>query len=824
MKHLLHDHPIASRILFAALLVLAATMAHGQTYQRWDLGAPGSAGATTTQGSGLPFLVALPGVQLNWCNHPANAVPCTNYATTYSGPAGTACPTNAQITLQGSSTCQQTGDAFGNLGVWIPPSSGLTYFDYTLTVNGVSYGPYTVSPGGTGGGCTTGIACVTSQAGSTADVQIANCIASLGGTGGICDARGYGYSEQTIANCPVNIGGTGQSVTLLINVATTFNITCNDPTDYAFHVYPGSTIHGDGTGAWGYGNTEANFQATTANLLGIISNWPRIPTGNESVMSLQNLALRSNVGSTITEGLISLSGVYSGTTVQNVNTVYCGGGGAALYITAPTLGAYFLTSDLTFVNDDFDCGGATTSGHAIEIFDGGSSSGVGSLNFYGSQAQHSALSEVDLNGNGSGQCGSIFFMGFHTENATFGTVPAHVTINDCHNVTFDNWNTSGATPSAGNVMTVAQDAANATHDIYIRGSRFNAGTNVVSSTVTGLNNLAFTAQADSYMSVEYFSGLPLDPGICVIGGSCGGGPGSGTVGSGTQYQFAIYPGSGTTTSVAGDSTFSDNGTQANYTGSGGINSNGGFSGSGGFTVRSTITSGCPSLPSPPGSGFGLVAFDPSCNLAGSVGTGSFADYYTINLFSAASVGAATFGTGGGTANAQTWTHTNGPTITSYSPGMIIEWVPAASNTSTTPTMTADSGPTDTIVKVNSATSGGSGPAFGPLAANDIYIGGWAYAMYNATVSEWILLNPTSGSGSAGTSALSGLTAAISSNTLANGNFPQQWNWFQTTGSQSAITFGETSAATGSGDIEVNIRTLSGSTAFPLQVTAGGTAN
>jgi hypothetical protein len=78
------------------------------------------------------------------------------------------------------------------------------------------------------------------------------------------------------------------------------------------------------------------------------------------------------------------------------------------------------------------------------------------------------------------------------------------------------------------------------------------------------------------------------------------------------------------------------------------------------------------------------------------------------------------------------------------------------------------------------------------------------------------------SASAGGVALSAVTAATGSNTLANGNNPQVWNWAQTSASQSAFTFGETTAATGSGDIELNVKTLNTSTAIPFQVTAQGT--
>ena len=74
------------------------------------------------------------------------------------------------------------------------------------------------------------------------------------------------------------------------------------------------------------------------------------------------------------------------------------------------------------------------------------------------------------------------------------------------------------------------------------------------------------------------------------------------------------------------------------------------------------------------------------------------------------------------------------------------------------------------------------------------------------------------SGGGGSVTLDSILAAAASHTIANGNFPQTWNWAQTTASQTAFSFGETSAATGAGDFEVGISTLAGSTATPLLVT------
>jgi hypothetical protein len=80
-------------------------------------------------------------------------------------------------------------------------------------------------------------------------------------------------------------------------------------------------------------------------------------------------------------------------------------------------------------------------------------------------------------------------------------------------------------------------------------------------------------------------------------------------------------------------------------------------------------------------------------------------------------------------------------------------------------------------------------------------------------------------GSGSSSALSAIVAATATNTIANGNFGAQiWNWAQTSNSQTAFTFGETTAATGTSDIELAVKTLAGSTAIPLSVTGSLTGS
>ena len=141
------------RILFFLLLSGFALMpagAHAQNLFRFSEPFPSVTSLYQT-----PFLVAnVPPNSpiLAVCHSPANQVPCTNYATTYTG-ASAACPNGAQDTPDPSgstSACQSTGDAQGNIAFWAPSGT----YDYTVCIAGTvsCFGPYTVTLGGGGGG------------------------------------------------------------------------------------------------------------------------------------------------------------------------------------------------------------------------------------------------------------------------------------------------------------------------------------------------------------------------------------------------------------------------------------------------------------------------------------------------------------------------------------------------------------------------------------------------------------------------------------------------------------------------------------------------
>ena len=93
---------------------------------------------------------------------------------------------------------------------------------------------------------------------------------------------------------------------------------------------------------------------------------------------------------------------------------------------------------------------------------------------------------------------------------------------------------------------------------------------------------------------------------------------------------------------------------------------------------------------------------------------------------------------------------------------------------------------------------------------------------NATLTNAGALTVVSCTGCSGstTPPISSLTAAAASNTIANGNYPQVWNWAQTTAAQAALTLGETTASTGTGNIMLAIGTLTHSSTIPLSIVQG----
>lgn len=91
---------------------------------------------TTNTVNGVKYLTPMSGATVQVCTAPANATPCTNYATTYTdSTAVTAC--------SGLNGCSNpiTADSNGNFGLWATPGQ----YQYTYTYLGQSFGPYSVT-------------------------------------------------------------------------------------------------------------------------------------------------------------------------------------------------------------------------------------------------------------------------------------------------------------------------------------------------------------------------------------------------------------------------------------------------------------------------------------------------------------------------------------------------------------------------------------------------------------------------------------------------------------------------------------------------------
>lgn len=128
------------RLFQLALLLLLSSLAVAQN-ERFDWP------VTSVSSKYAPLLEAnVPpnSPVLHVCHSPANQVPCTNYATTFTS-LGVACANGAQDTPQPQpSACQATGDAQGNIGFWAPPGK----YDITVCVeNNCFNSPYTVTLG-----------------------------------------------------------------------------------------------------------------------------------------------------------------------------------------------------------------------------------------------------------------------------------------------------------------------------------------------------------------------------------------------------------------------------------------------------------------------------------------------------------------------------------------------------------------------------------------------------------------------------------------------------------------------------------------------------
>lgn len=134
------------RTLLVILLLGASALA--QTGVRYGDSQPIRDSVTVSGVTGALVRI-IANASINLCTAPANAVPCTNKATTYTDSTLlTPCSTATQVTLAGSTSCVGTTDSSGAWGVWAPAGQ----YEWTYTSNGASSGPFPATLGGSSSG------------------------------------------------------------------------------------------------------------------------------------------------------------------------------------------------------------------------------------------------------------------------------------------------------------------------------------------------------------------------------------------------------------------------------------------------------------------------------------------------------------------------------------------------------------------------------------------------------------------------------------------------------------------------------------------------
>lgn len=282
------------RLLFSLLILSSFVLGQSVRY---------SAPFPSVSSTSPPFLVAnIPpnSPSLHVCSSPANGLPCTNYAATYTA-AGALCPNGQQDTPDPQpSACQATGDAQGNIGFWAAAGK----YDYTVCIGTNCFGPYTITLGG--GGCSgtcllspglQGIVVANGIDGNTAVAGSSDIISALGFTPANDSSVVHTAGNETIAgsktfNNDTTFGGN-------LNIAGNLNFTSTGPFFLQAKKQTGTPVVGGGNDFGLYLDSGNTFRCilnggASCNFLGGVLTSPGAnqniiqPVGTE--FSANNLA------------------------------------------------------------------------------------------------------------------------------------------------------------------------------------------------------------------------------------------------------------------------------------------------------------------------------------------------------------------------------------------------------------------------------------------------------------------------------------------------------------------------------------------------------
>ena len=128
---------------FLLAVLFFPLLAWSQNYLRFDpspVETVVSLGGQTNIGQFLSY------VTITLCGYPRSPsgnTLCTNLATSYTGPSGSACPSGSPVVLQNTSVCTTASDVYGNFGFWVASGS----YGYCISGAGVTTQCYDFTAG-----------------------------------------------------------------------------------------------------------------------------------------------------------------------------------------------------------------------------------------------------------------------------------------------------------------------------------------------------------------------------------------------------------------------------------------------------------------------------------------------------------------------------------------------------------------------------------------------------------------------------------------------------------------------------------------------------
>lgn len=489
---------------------------------------------------GYTPILAVPGSQITLCAYPANGVPCTNLATSYTDATlTTACPAGKPVVLQGSSACGSYTDQLGNFGFWVAPGC----YTYTSQLKGTTQPPKAVCSGAGSTGIA-GLATYDKQglvAGGvgyvspgiiTTDAFAAiNAVgATLPAAGGIIDATALGSNTYTVTTQLTALNNASQAIVLILNPQTRFIINTHfsspsgaSPATCAVPIGPSAS--GQPNGASGIITTGMNFLGGYQFQLGPLASVSdvicsgRFDGGQES-MFLDGVGVEGNPSATMTSALIHLQGVFGPTKIINSGTSICMGN-CLLVNSANGTSPLFDTGsgNMLFLNDVFEDNytgsAAAYPGCVVNLDALTSAGGMGNLLFEGGIIQHNGPHNplICMNGRGSVQLSVIKFENVYPETlpattSSFWSNIDPIQLIDANQVYFDGLK-PGGTPYAPDFIYIGTtNGKQSSYAIQIDSVVVaNGYTNIINNTTEGTVETGYAIGDGDKTIPPYYSNL-----------------------------------------------------------------------------------------------------------------------------------------------------------------------------------------------------------------------------------------------------------------------------------------------------------------------------